>query len=504
MVDDPHTSRRSARRRFVVSPLITNRYSLHDAMNLAAIIDGHPDDATAVVDGDERLTYGDLRQRVAVARGGLKVIGVQAGDRVAVLGENSAEMVVAYLALIGMGAVAVLLNPQAPLPAIRHEMETVGATLALLGRGGVAPDGVDAVAISDLVGEPAAVEQQDPDTLAVLMFTSGTAGASRAAMLSHGNLLSNLQQNLGLGDSIRPSDVVLNVLPLHHIFGLNVALGLALIGGASVVLANHFDPVATVRTIVDEGVTIVPGAPPMWIAWSTNPEVTTTSFATVRLALTGAARMPEDDAQAFAERSGVPLREGYGLTEASPVVTTSMGTTPRLGSIGRVLPGVTLRLVDEDGEDALDGDTGEVWVKGPNVFLGYWNDPEASAKVLRDGWLHTGDVAIVDGDGFLYLVDRSNDLIIVSGFNVYPAEVEDTITSHPSVNECAVVGVPHPTTGEAIKAYVVLEPGAAVTAEELAVHCKSQVARYKCPSEIVFIPELPKGPSSKVLRRLLR
>jgi long-chain acyl-CoA synthetase len=259
-----------------------------------------------------------------------------------------------------------------------------------------------------------------------------------------------------------------------------------------------------VQTIVDEGITIVPGAPPMWIAWSTTSEVTTSSFAKVRLALTGAARMPEDDAQAFADRSGVPLREGYGLTEASPVVTTSMATTPRLGSIGRVLPGVTLRLVDEDGEDALDGDTGEVLVKGPNVFLGYWNDPEATSKVLRDGWLHTGDVAIVDADGYLYLVDRSKDLIIVSGFNVYPAEVEDTITSHPSVHECAVVGVPHPTAGEAIKAYVVLEPGAAITAEELTAHCKSQVARYKCPSEIVFIAELPKGPSGKVLRRLLR
>jgi long-chain acyl-CoA synthetase len=473
-------------------------------MNLATIIDGHPDDDPALVDQQDRVTYGELRQRVAVARGGLKVIGVQVGDRVALLGENSVELVVGYLALVGMGAVAVLLNPQAPLPAIRHEMDTVGATLALIGRGGIAPEGADAVAISDLIGAPFEAMDLDPHTLAVLMFTSGTAGASRAAMLSHGNLLSNLQQNFGLGDSIHPSDVVLNVLPLHHIFGLNVALGLALIGGASVVLANRFDPVDTVRTIIEEGVTIVPGAPPMWIAWSTTEAVTTTSFAKVRLALTGAARMPEDDARAFADRSGVALREGYGLTEASPVVTTSMGTTPRLGSIGRVLPGVTVRLVDEDGEDALDGDTGEVLVKGPNVFLGYWNDPEATAKVLRDGWLHTGDVAIVDGDGFLYLVDRSKDLIIVSGFNVYPAEVEDTITSHPSVHECAVVGVPHATTGEAIKAYVVLEPGAAVTAEELAAHCKSQVARYKCPSEIVFIAELPKGPSGKVLRRLLR
>ena len=473
-------------------------------MNLAAILDSHPDDATALVDGSERVTYGALRDRIGKARGGLVAMGVAKGDRVAVLGDNSIDLVVAYFALIGLGAVAVLLNSHAPLPAIHAEMQTVGATLALLGRGGHAPEGTDAVAIDHLVGTPSPVVDVEPNTLAVLMFTSGTAGASRAAMLSHSNLLSNLQQNLQLEDAIRSTDVVLNVLPLHHIFGLNVALGLALIGGASVVLANGFDPVGTLQIIVDDGVTIVPGAPPMWIAWSTTPEVTTTSFGKVRLALTGAAKMPEDAAQAFGHRSGVPLREGYGLTEASPVVTTSMAATPRLGSIGRVLPGVTVRLVDEDGEDALDGDTGEVLVKGPNVFLGYWNDEAATARVLRNGWLHTGDVAIVDADGFLYLVDRSKDLIIVSGFNVYPAEVEDTITSHPSVVEAAVIGVPHPTTGESIKAFVVLAAGAALPDAELVAHCKSQVARYKCPSEIVFVPELPKGPSGKVLRRLLR
>ena len=475
-------------------------------MNLAAILDQHPDDAPALVEGDRRLSYGQLRHRVAMARGALAAHGVRSGDRVALLGENSIEIVVGYFALLGLGAVAVPLNPQAPEPAIRHELNTVDAHLVLLGGGAIAPHDVTSLVISELAHtEEAPMVDVSDEVLAVLMFTSGTAGASRAAMLSHGNLVSNLQQNLSLEDSIHPNDVVLNVLPLHHIFGLNVSLALTLIGGACVVLSHRFDPLDTLHLMIEEGVTVVPGAPPMWIAWSTCAEVTVPSFAKVRLALTGAAAMPEEAARAFQGRSGLALLEGYGLTEASPVVTTTMGTSPRVGSIGRVLPGVTVRLVDEDGEDALDGDTGEVWVNGPNVFQGYWNDPEATDRVLNDGWLRTGDVAVVDDEGCLYLVDRSKDLIIVSGFNVYPAEVEETIALHPSVAEAAVIGVPHPTTGEAIRAFVVVKPGATTPTEaEVIAHCRTFIARYKCPAEVLFLAELPKGASGKVLRRLLR
>ena len=182
------------------------------------------------------------------------------------------------------------------------------------------------------------------------------------------------------------------------------------------------------------------------------------SFANVRLALTGAAKMPEEAMRRLHVHFGLTLLEGYGLTEASPVVTSSAGMEVRIGSVGKVLDGIQVRLIDEEGNDALQGDAGEIWVKGPNVFQGYLNEPEATARVLTpDGWLRTGDIAVVDDDGYLYLVDRAKDLIIVSGFNVYPAEVEEVLLEHPDVSEVGVVGVPHPHTGEAVKAFVVLE-----------------------------------------------
>jgi long-chain acyl-CoA synthetase len=204
------------------------------------------------------------------------------------------------------------------------------------------------------------------------------------------------------------------------------------------------------------------------------------------------------------EKFGLMLLEGYGLTEASPVVTSSAGLAQKVGSVGKVLEGIQVRLVDEHGDDALRGDSGEVWVKGPNVFLGYLNEPEATAKVLTpDGWLRTGDIAVVDDDGYLYLVDRAKDLIIVSGFNVFPAEVEEVLMEHPAVREVGVVGVPHPHTGEAVKAFVVLEAGATAHEDTLVSWCLDHLARYKCPAKILFVDELPRNVSGKLLRRSL-
>jgi long-chain acyl-CoA synthetase len=202
------------------------------------------------------------------------------------------------------------------------------------------------------------------------------------------------------------------------------------------------------------------------------------------------------------DRFGIEIREGYGLTEASPIVTTSTGSPVRLGSVGRALHGVEIRLVNVDG-DALVGDVGEVWVKGANIFAGYYDDPEATAAVLTDGWLRTGDMATTDGDGYLYLVDRSKDLIIVSGFNVYPAEVEEMLAIHPDVTEVAVVGVPHPHTGEAVKAYVVLRPGADADEEVLIEHSLDHLARYKCPTKVIFVDALPRNAAGKLVRRNL-
>jgi len=271
-----------------------------------------------------------------------------------------------------------------------------------------------------------------------------------------------------------------------------------------VVLVQRFDPSTALDTIRERAVTVIPGAPAMWLAFSHFDDAPADSFATVRLALTGAAKMPEGDIRRLHERFGIELAEGYGLTEASPVVTRSIGLPLKVGSVGKVLEGMQVRLVDEAGDDVLRGDAGEIWVKGPNVFIGYLDEPEQTARVLTpDGWLRTGDIATTDDDGYLYLVDRAKDMVIVSGFNVYPAEVEEVIAQHPGVAEVGVIGVPHPHTGEAVKAFVVREPGAAVDVDTLVTWCLDHLARYKCPAKILFVDELPRNVNGKLLRRQL-
>ena len=494
--------------------------------NLAHIIDAHPADRVAIISRGRETTYGQLRDQIAHVRGGLQALGIGKGDRIALLCGNGRYFVDLYVAALGLGAVTVPLNPGSPAPEIERELRTVAAKLVVVEPAAaqawshIKPDAVSSIqhvvctepgtvpgadtSFDDLlVADPVPVTDVDPDDLAALIFTSGTAGSPRAAMLSHGNLLSNLEQSSST-DGIRAADVVYGVLPLFHIFGLNVVLGLGLARGATLVLVQRFDPFTALETIRDRKVTIIPGAPPLWLAFSHMDDAPADSFATVRLALTGAAKMPEEAMRRLNERFGLSLLEGYGLTEASPVVTSSAGMEVKIGSVGKVLDGIQVRLIDEEGNDALQGDAGEIWVKGPNVFKGYLNEPEATARVLTaDGWLRTGDIAIVDDDGYLYLVDRAKDLIIVSGFNVYPAEVEDVLLDHPDVAECGVIGVPHPHTGEAVKAFVVLQAGARAQEDSLISWCLDNLARYKCPSKIMFVDELPRNVSGKLLRRSL-
>ncbi|HAP75343.1 MAG TPA: long-chain fatty acid--CoA ligase, partial [Acidimicrobiaceae bacterium] len=496
-------------------------------MNLANIIDSHPADRVAIISRGRPTTYGALRDQVAHVRGGLAALGVGRGDRVVLLCSNGRYFVDVYLATLGLGAVAVPLNPASPAPEIDREVRTVEAKVVVVEPSAAhAFSQVDCHSIPSLVAVVAteagkvecatlafddllAAEQVpsvevEADDLAALIFTSGTAGSPRAAMLTHGNLLSNIEQGRSATEGIGEGDVVYGVLPMFHIFGLNVVLGLSLQRGATVVLVQRFDPSTALDTIRERGVTVIPGAPPLWLAFSHFDEAPADSFATVRLALTGAAKMPEEAMRRLRDRFGLELLEGYGLTEASPVVTSSAGLPQKVGSVGKVLDGVQVRLVDEHGDDALQGDAGEVWVKGPNVFKGYLNEPEATAKVLTaDGWLRTGDIAITDDDGYLYLIDRAKDLIIVSGFNVYPAEVEEVLMEHPDVAEVGVLGVPHPHHGEAVKAYVVLRPGATAHEDTLVSWCQDHLARYKCPSKILFVDELPRNVSGKLLRRSL-
>ena len=495
-------------------------------MNLAHIIDGHDADSVALIWRNRATTYGELREQVAAFRGGLVASGVVADDRVALLLGNSPHFVIAYLATIGLGAVAVPLNPSSPGPELQSELTVVAPRVvvvdqlgsanwsnvdrsavpsievAVLTEPGGAVEGV--VAFDDLLAAaPVDVVDVDETQLAVLMFTSGTAGSPRAAMLSHMNLQANLDQSRSAQGHISADDVIYGVLPLFHIFGLNVVIGLGLCVGATLVLVQRFDPATAVQSIRDRGVTVIPGAPALWGAFAHFDELEADTFSTVRLALSGASRLPISVARTMQERFDIEIREGYGLTEASPIVTTSTGVTPRFGSVGRALAGVEIRLVT-DGGDVLVGDVGEVWVRGANVFGGYYGDAEATADVLdADGWLHTGDMATTDDDGYLYLVDRSKDLIIVSGFNVFPAEVEEMLAMHPAVAEAAVVGVAHPHTGEAVKAYVVTTPGSDVDEETLFEYSLDHLARYKCPSKVIFVDALPRNASGKLVRRNL-
>ena len=497
-------------------------------VNLASIIDAHPDDAPALISQGRTMTYGELRERTAGLRGAFQRLGIGEGDRVALLCGNDPYFAVALLATVGLGAAAVPLNPTSPAPELERQLSEVTPSAAVVGPmasqawQAIHPSVTGAIAtvvavpghdldgahtFDELVtGEPAPAIDLADDALALLMFTSGTAGASVAAMLSHGNLLANLGQIRATGpDRLSHDDVVFGVLPLNHIMGLTVVLLLTLEIGASVVLVQRFDPATALDSVRDRGVTVIPGAPPMWVAWSQLPAEDLAPLRQVRIATTGASRLPEHVAVTMRERCGLVLREGYGLTEASPVVTTSSGIDPRPGSVGKVVVDLELRLVDADGGDALAGDPGEIWVRGANVFHGYWNNPEATGRVLtEDGWLRTGDIAVSDEDGYLWLVDRAKDLIIVSGFNVFPAEVEEIVAEMPGVADVAVIGVAHPHTGEAVKAYVVTEPGVRLDEEAVISHCRDQMARYKCPTKVLFVDELPRNLSGKVLRRALR
>ncbi len=497
-------------------------------MNLASIIDDHPADSIALISRGREMTYGELRDLVDRMRGGLASIGLGSGDRIAFMCGNGSPFVVAYLAALGLGAVVVPLNPLSPAPELEAEIANVRAKAVLIEQVSAATwanvdrtrvpsvetvitteptehgGPVDAMHVNELLQfDPVDRLDVEPDHLAVFIFTSGTAGSPKAAMLTHDNLLSSIEQSLSNPDAVDADDIVYGVLPLFHIFGLNIVLGLALRVGASIVLVQRFDPLTAAESIRDRQITIVPGVPSMWTAFAHFDELADNTFASVRRALSGAARLPIPVAERMRDRFGVELIEGYGLTEASPTVTTQVGQQVRFGSVGRALQGVEVRLVNVNGE-ALVGDVGEIWVRGRNVFAGYYENPEATAAVLtEDGWLKTGDMAIVDDDGYMYLVDRAKDLIIVSGFNVYPAEVEEVLARHPDVAEVGVIGVPHPHTGEAVKAFVVPAEGADTDEETLIEYARDQLARYKCPSKVIFVDELPRNASGKLVRRNL-
>ena len=470
---------------------------------------------TSVSDSIDYATLDAETDRVAH---GLAALGVQPGDRVALALHNVVHFVSAYLGALRAGAVAVPLNTMLTATEVLDILRDSGTTLVL----GAQP-------FADVVAEAARVLEDSPrvvvapfgdfpaldapfeevardeDDLAVLAYTSGTTGSPKGVMLSHGNLLANLRQQMAIPEAhVTSDDVLLLALPLFHIFGLNVTLGLVIHNAATGILLERFEPVPSLGVIQDHRVSVIFGAPPMYFAWTSVAGADQYDLSSVRFAISGAAPLPATVLTRFKSLFGVDIYEGYGLTETSPTVTSNrMGRAPKAGSVGLPLPEVDLRVVDDSGKEVELGDPGEVVVRGPNVFRGYWNKEGETAAAFTNGWFHTGDVAVRDEDGYLYLVDHKKDLIIVSGFNVFPSEVENALLAHPAVREAAVIGVPHDYSGEAVKAFVVLQNDAELSQEQLLLHVRSRIARFKCPRTIEIVEHLPHLLTGKVLRRAL-
>ena len=486
-------------------------------------------DKTALIAGERTIGYRDLELRVRRAAAGLNELGVGRGDRVALLLGNVPEFVEALHGAWRLGAVVAPLNVMLTPGEIGFILEDADAKVVV-----TQPEYVDAViaardratslehvlvtgrgpnregtsgfeeALATALGPPETPGSRDD--LALLAYTAGTTGQPKGAMLTHGNLLANLEQIAEAPAlSEAASDVVLLALQLFHIYALNVVLGVTLREGATAVLVERFDPAGTLELVERHGVTVLFGAPPMFQAWLAAAQERDFDLSSVRLAVSGAAPLPGEVLEAFAERFGVTIWEGYGLTETAPAVTTNaLGTDAKPNSIGLPLPGLEVRLVDEHGEDVEDGDPGEIIVRGPNVFSGYWKRDDESETAFRGGWFRTGDVAYRDDDGYLFIVDRKKDLILVSGFNVYPAEIEQALVEHEGVAEAAAIGVPDERTGEAVRALVVPKPGVELTEEALMDHCRSRLARFKLPRSIEIVDALPRHVTGKVLRRALR
>jgi long-chain acyl-CoA synthetase len=497
-------------------------------VNLACVLDAADPSRPALITAGEVTSYGDLQQQVAALRGGLADIGIAPGDRVAIAMASNWYFVVAYYAIVGVGAIAVPVNPQSPTAELERELFSVQPRAAFVGptaqaafdgvdrgRCGIStvlvPEGVtlaNSRSIEDLlVASPVPLSERQPEDIAALLFTSGTAGAPKAAKLSHGNLTSVLDSLQAVpAQALHSHDIILGVLPLFHIFGLHMVLTMAAKASACVVLIQRFDPLTSLESIRNHRITVVAGVPPMYEAWSRLPmeHAPDNSFATVRIAVSGASKLDNAIEHEFLERFGVRISEGYGLTETCAAATVASFDAPRTGTIGVPIPNVQVRLVDTSGTDVPAGDAGEIWIKGPGVFTGYWHDEEATNRALAPGgWLRTGDLAVIDDDGYLTIVDRAKDLIIVSGFNVYPAEVEEVLALHPGIQEATVVGVAHPHTGESVKAFVVPKPDRTLDEDEIIAFCGQHLARYKCPSKVLLVASIPRSVTGKVMRREL-
>ncbi|MBI1775133.1 MAG: AMP-binding protein [Proteobacteria bacterium] len=493
---------------------------------------------TALIFEERRYSFADIAERVRRLAGGLAILGVDVGSRVGIMVNARPEFIFFQQAVFALGGIVSPLNIFYRKNEIAHAIQSCDLQFLVIGReflpnlpelGRAGTETMRRVVVIDLppqeesgilvsaarlenAGNPIA-EPVDlaSDAIGLLLNTSATTGKAKGVMLSIANIRANYDPTpawLGLDGST----VTLCALPLYNTFGLNQGINALMATGATMVLMRKFDAGLCLKAIQDHRCTFFPGVPTMLQKLFDHPEAPRYDLTSIRRVMTGAAPVPAALLERIYASMGrdTVVMTGYGLTEATAIVSLEHielgpdGRVLRPKSIGKVLPGIEMRLVAEDGREATPGEVGEICVRGPNVMQGYYKMPDQTAIAIRDGWLHTGDLGLRDVDGHGYIVDRKKDVIIRGGQNIYPVDIEEVIYRHPGVREVAVIGVPDDTLGETPVAFVALQTPQSTTAEAIIAYCKEELAYFKVPSAVHFLPELPKGPTGKILRRGLR
>jgi long-chain acyl-CoA synthetase len=480
-----------------------------------------PHKAALIFEG-KSFTYKQLNELVNRAANGLQGLGVKRGDRVALFLPNIPEFVISYLGILKIGAIAVSISAMLKCDEVRLILNDCEAKVVIttesLSR--QVPDAELAYLEHILIAESEAnkrssleemmanaspearaikMERHEP---AAILYTSGTTGFPKGATLSHGNVISNIYAK-NRCCKMQPEDRLLLYLPLFHCFGQNAILNSAFNACATIVLQRRFVPAEILSAIARERITMFFGVPTVFIKLlELHPSEC--DFSSVRYYFSASAPMSAEIVQKWQSIHNLVIHEGYGLTETSPFACYNHELKYKLGSIGMPIENVEMQAIDRDGKEVAPGVVGELVIRGPNVMLGYWNRPVETAQVLKNGWFHTGDLGWMDDDGYFYIVDRLKDMINVSGFKVYPNEVERVLATHPAVAEVAVYGVPDPVKGEIVKANILLKSGQWLVAEDAIAFCSERIAAYKVPHLIQFVDSLPKNATGKVLKRLLR
>ena len=496
------------------------------SLNLGTILQAsaaeYPDDVVLRL-GEAQMTYAELDRAARGVATSLRDRGIQPGDAVAMLIPNVPDFSITYFGILYAGAAVVPVNVLAAAPEVEYFIndsqakllvthalfETPGragadaAGVPLVIAGGDGPDTVAAMAKADPIDFP---HPTSADDTAVVLYTSGTTGKPKGAELTHSNLFLNCSQVVPKLIPFEREDLrALATLPLFHSFGQTCIQNATIAAGGSFSLLPRFDATEAFEIIQRDKLTLFAGVPTMYFALLHHEKADDYDISSLKLCMTGGAPMPVEVMNAFEEKYPVKILEGFGLSETSPVASFAVLDKPRkAGSIGYPVWGVELCIMDESGRQLPDGERGEICIRGHNIMKGYLGRPEATKECMQYGWFHSGDIGQRDEDGCYWIVDRKKDMILRGGFNVYPREVEEVLYEHEAIIEAAVIGIPHDSHGEEVKAVVALRAGASVTAAEIIAFTKERVAAYKYPRVVEIIAELPKGPTGKILKRELR